>query len=79
MAQFPSQDRGPAGPADGIGTEHIIEPDALIGQPVYVGCLKIVVIYTSIGGDGMGGMIITHDVYNIGFQGYICLFLRTTQ
>ena len=63
MAVLACQDNGPARPTDRVGTEGVVESNALVGQPIEIGRL---IDLAAIGRDGMRGMVVAHDVDDIG-------------
>ncbi len=63
MAVLAGENGGAAGRADGIGAEAIGEAHAAVGDAVDV---RRLVDAAAVGGDGVGGMIVGHDVDDVG-------------
>ena len=63
MAVFPGEEDGPAGSADGIGDETVLEQGAFPCQPVDVRCFDKC---ASIAADGLLGMVVRHDKEDVG-------------
>src|ERR1035437_5616408 len=69
VAVLPGKNRGAAGRADGIGAEAVGEANARARDAVDIGRL---VDAAAIGGDGVGGVIVRHDVENVGLGTAFC-------
>ncbi len=65
VAVLAGEDRGAAGRADGVGAEAIGEAHAAVGDAVDV---RRLVDAAAVGGDGVGGVIVRHDVEDVGWR-----------
>ncbi len=63
---FAGEDRRPARCTDGVGDARMIEPHALLGNPVNIGGLDQAVV---VGRDGLVRMVIRHDEDDVGPAG----------
>src|SRR5262249_23134844 len=59
---FAGEDGRPAGGADGIGDQATVEAHPLPGDAVDLRCL---VDFAAVGADGVGGVIVGHDVQDV--------------
>ena len=69
VAVLAGENRGAAGRADGIGAEAVGEANAAVGDAVDV---RRLIDAAAVGGDGVGGVIVRHDVENVGWRPALC-------
>ena len=63
VAVLAGEDRRPAGAADRVDAEAVVEPHARLGQAIEVGRL---VHPAAIGADGVRGVVVAHDEQDVG-------------
>ena len=66
VAVLPRKNASPARPADRIGAEVSFEDGSFPGNPVNI---RGLVDFRTVSRDGLGGMIVREDEYDVGFFG----------